>query len=778
MSISSIKISDSLYLITQQVSKESPKAPAAIPTNHIAVVDCSGSMYSELPKIREQLKKKLPKLISEKDTFSMIWFSGRGEFGTLIEAEPVATLKDLSDVNRAIDRWLKCVGLTGFKEPLEEVARLIERVRQKRPGSVFSLFFMSDGHDNQWSRPDILKALEKAAGGLASAAFVEYGYYADRPMLAQMAEKCGGQHIFAEEFDQYEASFEAAMQNRPTGAPKIKVDIPTDVVENVVWTSRDGVLTTYAVESGSASVPEDTPAIHYLSASVVGTLSGDLNGAASSRTTGDDFDAAYAAVSLMSVRMRPKVVLPILKALGDVRLIDEFSGCFGRQRYSAFMDLAKDLSFNPKGRFEKGYDPKRVPRDDAFTVLELLNILSSDDGNRMLLDHKAFQYSRIGRGRVDADILTPEQLEEIQKITAKIASEKSAAKIKKLQEEIAAITAKSQPALKFEQDEEEAAKGFPISSLTWNEDKPNVSVLVRKPGTVDISSRIPDSLKGKLPERFPTFVYRNYAIIKDGLVNVKVLPCLLTGETREKLDGFVKSGQAKEFLEDVDGVTLVHVDRLPVINQNMVNDVDPDDFFRRQWELTKAQAAQKVYNSFHKELLPQVKTKGFADLYGGEAADWLKEQGFTDYSGFSPKTVQAESKDFYVAKELKVSLKGYSKLPSLKELKEMIAKGKVNPPGALMRPTYEEVENFLKSDIYVKAAAKDKVLEAWLDGQQKAKRAEVRRLIYEIARTTFTLIVGQTWFAKTNPDATDFTVDVDGMKIQASAVMREVEVKI
>lgn len=781
----SLKISDHLYLVTQPVSKSAPKKKVEVATNHIAVVDCSGSMYGEIPRIREQLKKKLPKLIGENDTLSLIWFSGRGEFGVILEAEPVSTLKDLSDANKAIDRWLKSVGLTGFKEPLEETARLIERIKKKRPDSVFSLFFMSDGCDNQWGRPDILKAVEKAAGGLAAATFVEYGYYADRPLLTQMAEKSGGQLIFAEEFDKYEAAFEASMQNRPTGAPKIEVQIPTDAVEKVVWTRADGALTTYGVESGAVSVAEDTAAIYYLSASAVGQVTEELKNvvtdAISSNKAHTSLDAVYAAVSLMSVRMKPKVVLPILKVLGDVKLIEDFSGCFGKQKYSAFMDFAKELSFNPTNRFSKGYDPKKVPRDDAFTVLELLQLLSGDDGNRMLLDHEQFKYAKIGRGRVDSsENLTADELDQIQKLTAKIASEKSAAKIKELQKEISAITDAKQPPLKFTQDEAEAKKGFQISSLTWNEDKPNVSVLVKKPGTVDVSPRLPKELKGKVPEQFPTFVYRNYAIIKDGLINVKVMPVVLSKDTVAQLEAKVKDGSAPEGLvtTHTDGTTLLHVEKLPVINQNMVNDVDPEDFFNRQWALTKAQAAQKVYNSFHKEHLPQVKAKGFVETYGGEASDWLKEQGITEHSGFGPKTVQAEAKDVYMAKELKVSLKGYSKLPSLKELKDMIAKGKVNPPGALMQPVYEEVEDFLKSKAYTGAAAKDKVLEAWLDGQKKAKTAEVRKLIYEVARTTFTLIVGQIWFKGWKPEDNTFTVKDGATQVTCTAELREVEVKI
>ena len=46
--------------------------------------------------------------------------------------------------------------------------------------------------------------------------------------------------------------------------------------------------------------------------------------------------------------------------------------------------------------------------------------------------------------------------------------------------------------------------------------------------------------------------------------------------------------------------------------------------------VTKAKAAQKVYNSYLKELKPDgKKSEGWESQYGAEATAWLKEQGFT-----------------------------------------------------------------------------------------------------------------------------------------------------
>jgi hypothetical protein len=739
-------------------------------------------MYGELPKIREQLKKRLPKLLKEKDTISIVWFSGRGEFGTLLEAEPVATLADLKEVNAAIDRWIKSIGLTGFKEPLEEVSKLIDRVGKKTKGSVFSLFFMSDGCDNQWSRADILKAVEKAAGGLASAAFVEYGYYADRPLLTAMAEKAGGQLIFAEDFDKYAPTFEAVMQRKVTGAPRIEVKIPGDPIRGFAWSMAEGELTTYGVEGGAIHVPEDTSTVYYLSPALVGT-----------KVAAYEVGAAYAALSLFSVRMVPDVVLPFLKLTGDVAFIDQFGGLFGKQKYSEFMDAAKAAAFDEKLRLVKGYDPKKIPADDAFTVLDLLRVLASDEENRLLLDHKDFKYSRIGRGRVDAsEVLTAEDQAEIQKLTAEMTKTKDPKKVTELTTKIAAITASKGPGLKF------AAKdvkdtGYSISNLTFNEERPNCSVLVRKEGTVDLSRRVATA-PALLPPTFETFIFRNYAIIRDGLVNVDKLPVRLTGGTVRSLRemGFPLSAVRNPSDETLDETVtrirkaanerevsfVIDLKALPVINRKMVQAVSAKILFEKEYDLCKARAAQKVYNTYKKERFPK-KSEGFEIRYGKEAAIWLKNEGFTDYSGFSPKSVQAESTDFYMGKELAVSLKGLSSLPSLKEVKEKMAKGKVNPAGALMVPYVEEVEGFLASDIYKKSADQDKVFEAWLDGQQKAATKKVRGLIFDLAQIKFSIVVGQTWPSEfSSMDENTLKITVDGNEIEGKLEAKEIQIKI
>jgi hypothetical protein len=786
------KIGSDLYLIRQTIPQNNTAKVTKItpPAHHVLIIDCSGSMSGDLPKIREQLKKKLPRLLQEKDLISMVWFSGKGQHGVLFEAEPVPTLADLKTVNTAVDRWLKPIGLTGFKEPLEDATTLIARIAKKHPTHAPSLFFMSDGCDNQWDRASILTAVEKTVqSGVASTTIVEYGYYADRAFLAKMAEKAGGSLIFAEDFDRYDPIFESTIQKRTAStAKRVHVEISksgpgasaSGAIGSFAFALHDGDLLTFAQTSSidgwnSIAVPEGIQEIAYLSATPVGLpgLLSDLNEVAKNaaivnRVTEAQkvlepsvVSTAYAALSLFATRMKPEIVFPILKALGDVAFIEKFANCFGKQRYSEFQDFAKSAAFKTDHRFTSGRDPSRVPPEDAFTVLDLLALLQEDDGNRVLLDHPEFKYSRISRGRKDADA--------------------------------------TEEALKFVADP--APDGYPISSIVWNEDRPNVSFMVRKEGRVDISTKIqsanatvPAKSIAKLPTQFPTFIFRNYAVVKDGLVNIEVLPVKLTEATTRKLFDLGKAAghdcavscvvprdinlRIKES-SGVGGLWLIDLKALPIINRKMIKAASAKKLFEDAYELTKRRAAQKVFNTFQKEKFPK-ESKGYKVVYGDEAAAWLKEQGLTDYNGFAPKQVQAPSTDFYIGKELSTHLKGLSSLPSMKEAIEKRTKGKLTPSAALLTPYIKQVENFLDTPVYKKAQDKDKVFEAWLGSESHAATKAVRSLMGEMARTKFAIVVGQSWFTEFDSiDQNQLSILADdGSDLECRVEMKEVEIPI
>jgi len=775
--MTSYEINSNLHLVSLARPRTAAK-PQPQPTNQIVVIDCSGSMAYDLPRIREQLKGKLPKLLGEQDTVSIVWFSGRGEYGTLVKGEPVATLKDLSDLNRAIDRWLKPICFTGFKEPLEEASKLVDEL-----GGVCSLFFMSDGYDNQWSRQQILEAVRSLAPKCAATTFVEYGYYCNHPLMVEMAEVAGGTLVFNEDFKAYEPNFEAAMQKRAIGVKRLEVALEGEAVRGFAFAFDAGNLMTFKVDGGKVQIPEHVDQVWYLSPSAVGDSSKDIRGVVG---------AVYAAISLYAQRVDSEVVLPLLKTTGDVRFIREYGGCFGKQKYAAFTQSALEAAFDESSRLKDGYDPSAVPDDNAFTVLDLLRILNEDGDNRLLLESKDFKYNKIGRPQKQKPVLTAAQQKKVDELEeAKIGCPDEDI-LRDLESKIEKIRGEAQP-LRFEADL--IPNGVTIDNLVFNETRPNVSVQVRRTGKVNLKKHKPKGLN--VPNEIRTFTYRNYTIIRDGLVNVDKLPLRLTkgtvralleaglpesaiwgfeGEDREKvITRMKKASNEREINLTLD------LTSLPILNRAMVKAVSAKELFETQYKLLRARAAQKVFNAVYKDQFGAEASDGYKVLYGEDAATWLKDQGLTDYSGFNPKSTQTEAKDSYMGKELKVSLKGLSTLPSLSDFHKRVSSKKPLLAGhMLLKPTVDHVTEFLGSDVYKKAKNQEAVFKAWLDGEKKDATKTVRQLLYKVSQVCFSVVVGQTWF--TEFDSLDEnSLDIDaglGKPVKASVEMREIPVAI
>jgi hypothetical protein len=281
-----------------------------------------------------------------------------------------------------------------------------------------------------------------------------------------------------------------------------------------------------------------------------------------------------------------------------------------------------------------------------------------------------------------------------------------------------------------------------------------------------------------VPDAFPTFTIRNYAIIRDGLVNVETLPLRLTKETVTKL---LTAGMPPSALGVADNgaTTVIHLRELPIINRAMVKEASAKQLFELDYELTVARAAQKVYSTYLKDSFEKRTSEGFKVLYGEAEAEWLKEQGITDFSGFSPKGKQAKAQDVYIGKELSVALKGLSTLPALKDVQTRIASGKHTATSALMAPYVKDVDDFQTSNVYKKASDQGKVFKAWLEGQLGEQKKKVRQLLFETSQIKFSIVVGQTWPVEfSSLDENTLTITVGDQKIEGKLVMKEIEVAI
>lgn len=764
-------IAPGLYLVAHE--PEAAQAPVKPePTNYFLLIDVSGSMWGDLPSLRNGIKSKLPSLIGEADTVTIEWFSGRGQFGVIVEGEKLATLKDLSKVNALIDRWLQPQGLTAFKEPIAEVKAIAARVNKANPGRN-ALLFLSDGMDNCWPRHEIIAAMKEVAPILSSATFVEYGLYADQPMLVSLAEVAGGTHIYAQDFLAFTPIFESAIQRGraaagggrvglvldsfPTGgfAYALDADTVNTFAADEICESRTG-----KVVGAGVSVPKGTPCVYYLSETPVGQCVGHASEA-----------ALYAAMGLFATRMKPKIVWGLLRKLADVEFIDEYSIAFGKQRLNAFAEHCFAAAFDPAKRRVKGVDPTRVPREDATTVIDIFSVLASDDRCRILTESDAFTYSRIGRKAVSkADMLTVTESGEVETIITDLKATLSTREVSPLRdavEKLTAILARRKEPLRFLLDKEAAEAGYSVLDMVWNQSMPNLSFRVRQPGTVDIYARadVPEDVRRALPSVIPTYRYRTYTVVKDGFVHLEWLPVRVPQSVLDTLVAIGAVDLSVDLVSIVDGEAgifqlVIDLRRTPVVNQKMVKDVSAIEFAERTWSLLQLEAAAKVWGFY----TPKRESKGFATVYGPAAAKWLDENGVTDHSGFKVDSTSAPPTDFYLVKALDVKIPGFSSLPSVKETRERMeavaeqdvvlksggkVKGKLKeltPGMKLMEPYLREVDKFMASDVFQNAANRDALFTQWVSDKAKQAVAQKRGLQTENAKTVFTITVANTWF--------------------------------
>lgn len=778
-----LSLGDGFYLLHKTLAGDAPPVVVEVPTDHVVIIDCSGSMYHELPQIRQQLKNKLPMMMRENDSISIVWFSGRTQYGVVVENVAMRTAVDLSGVQRAIDQYLRPIGLTGFVEPLKETQKLIGRLR--KPGRAVNLFFMTDGYDNQWKKEEILHETAQLQDMVSSAAIVEYGYYCNKPLMVQMAERLGATEVLAESFSQYEPIFGASITKKALGTKKIEVNIDSRPLHGFAFSIDTGEVVTFAVDGKSVLVPEGTRDLYWFAdmpPSANFMFPSQIMETKKNPTGTEMQGALYAGLVPLTQRMLSNDIFKVLKVLGDVKMIRQFANCFGKQSYTSFQEVVTGAAFDEKLRHVDGYNPKEVPAEDAYTIIDLLYELASDDENLFYPSHEAFGYQRTGRKALQADrVLSDDEQAKVAEIAGKLATIRDPAAVQKLQEELSALVSAKPEGLTFEADNPDA--GYAVSNLVLNEDRPNISAQVTIPGTVDLTnviagldSTLDATLQASInpetfPFRFPTKIVRNYTIVRDGIRNVKVLPVSLSKKSHAVLH---KNGVIADHWHP-DNIYEIDLMAIPLINRKMVQAVSAKTMFLRQYDLLKTKAAQKVYNDSFKAKFPSLATKGITDLYGADAAAWLSELGLRDY-GFAPKTKLAEATESYYGKELEVKIAKMATLPAVNKVAEKMdkikadKKGVLTPSEALMAPFIEEVRGFEKS-------ATPEQLKTWLTRRKVDTISAVRKTMRDLSEIKFSIIVGQVWIFP-SLDENTLTLSIDGNDVVFTANLNEVEIKV
>jgi hypothetical protein len=274
----------------------------------------------------------------------------------------------------------------------------------------------------------------------------------------------------------------------------------------------------------------------------------------------------YASLFAFSRKSDYGMVSEILKALGDAYFITEKANTFGTQKINELEAKFLDAVNDPSKRYIDGYNPNLEPAEDAYCVLDMMQDLMTQEGNYWYPQHEAFNYKRIGSKTIAK--MTDLSEEDRQKIDD-LLDNKKLDEAQQLLEEIK----KNQPTqLKFHYFG--TLQAFPFYDLVWNETRANLSVQVNYKGHVELL----DNEFG-LPTQFPTNQFRNYTLIKDGIVYNYTLPISLGRETFDKLqsNGLLEG----EYYEE-NKIYILEFSKLPVINRKMIGTLSAEELFTNE----------------------------------------------------------------------------------------------------------------------------------------------------------------------------------------------------
>lgn len=668
--------------------------------NHVYLVDVSGSMSYDLPKIRQQLKNIISVVAQPQDTFTLIWFSGKGQCGVVFESVPVTDIATVQMLHQAIDKWIKPIGLTGFVDPIN-LSMTIAYDKTK----VNNFVMLTDGYDNTSKRDEILKRTAELQSVFQGVTFIEYGYYADRELLAKMADEVGGVHIFAEGYKEYEAAFSGAISGT-VRVNNISVDVNKKAKHCIFIYGQQ--IRIVPVVDGKVTVPEDTQKIHSIVPKDV--LSKQLSE-----------EHLYLILYYAAKTDNTDLVWKCLEALGDVALIEMYTNAFTKQELSIFESAVESAVLDETKRYVSGKDLTSVPNKNTPTVLQLLALLADADAS-LVTSSEYWDYNKTSRERVAEESLpkfVPSALDT----------------------------------------------NVPLKGLVLNSSRPNVSIQTTRKGNVVL----PENDFGL--SSVPSFITRNYTIIRDGIKNVKSIPVIMSESEFSSVSHFthtiIEIGAGKVY-------AVFDISKMPVVTRSAVENVELDAVVDTISEIKVLEISNKVLK-WHFENIEAKNTKisGLVQQYGEDAAKWLSSIGVRDY-GFSPVgTKSAEVSDEYEAIEVDYKIAGMSSIPSISSV---VAKAtEIQDAEKAGKPSKKSL-NMVERLVYNAVQDLCQYSEEHLQQVLRANIQRKREMERQLAGYVFALILGRKWFGDEDEFSTEISILDEKAKITLFKTRKSVKI--
>jgi hypothetical protein len=205
-----------------------------------------------------------------------------------------------------------------------------------------------------------------------------------------------------------------------------------------------------------------------------------------------------------------------------------------------------------------------------------------------------------------------------------------------------------------------------FTKFTWHDTRLNLSLLCKIPGTIKVENNTYD-----------TFIYRNFTIIKDGELNVNLLPCLIDSDLEELLITYYPD----VIYENHNDITTLDLSKLPMINTRVCA-------MTTSAEKLSSLLLRKVQLECHMKVLKHYIKKSPVPVHN------LNQYGIKEDGRFDPPQQMVKPTSYYTARAFNISIKGCNQFPAVSKASNSTI------PGKFMREMIPLIHNDDIKDIY------------------------------------------------------------------------------
>jgi hypothetical protein len=671
--------------------------------HHIHILDRSGSMSGNIYELIENVKKTI-EYIPDNDYVSIVWFSGAGEYKTLIKG----ARKD-TNLYKLLDSIKSTLGCTCFSDPLKEVGEIINDL--KAICSNFNVTLFTDGYPvTPWSEEEeerkIFKNIDVWKDEAIALNTVGYGNYYNEKLLRDIAAKTQfGLMIHSSKINEYMGIFSHNYE-RVSELVMDSVLVESTNTEIIYLNEKTSKMTNETLKMSMLDkrknqfilVCDREEFIFKINDEIFDTE--DIKDSIQPNTL-IPVQYVYAYQNYYNGDNRQYCLDILAKTIKDKYLVDEQFKAFTFDECGEFIKKMKKTVFSSKGRMLHGECPNGyLPKDDAICAMDVLKLLI--EGNNSYI--YSSEYNRIGVQTVDNFDLF-----------------------------------KWNPGPQITS----------INELVFNKEKLNVSIRSTIKGTVDLNPK--QAAKVGLDAKINSRTYRNQTLVKDGNLNMDSIKVIVDEDTFTKLNNLGIEGLVDEVgATETNGTQItLNLTTIPVINRTYLSDAGKiENVLKNTYEITVLEAQQKVANYFNKMCKKYTK-------YTPEQVELLKEHGLSEsleYIGVDNKKTEKVEEDYYEARELTFDIKGYASLPSVKDVQKKIKEnGKLNGPATLMKEYMDEIQKKIPVSLLDETISFDGDSEFFENEVKRIKNIILSKRV-EMASMKIAKVLTGDWFKGLIPD--------------------------